>query len=120
MLSRLHIIRPLFLLLLGAAAQGFTACQSFCGFGDEPAPRCQTAATVRFPVCNVPDCAEHPTLLLLDDGRQLRPYGSEWADFQLQTGGTLPEHVLIDYKPEATPHVYTWLNATITCISPAQ
>ena len=113
-----------FPLLLSAAVISLSllaGCQSmpFCAF-DEPEPACATPASIRYPICNVANCPEHPILLLLDNGQELRPFGSDWDAFQTSSAGNLPERVLISYKPEATPAVHTWHNATITCISAAQ
>jgi hypothetical protein len=109
------------LLSVAALGQGLLAgCQSMPFCGEEPEPSCATPATLRYPVCNVANCPEHPVLLLLANGQELRPFGADWDAFQTSSAGNLPEHVLISYQPEATPAVHTWRNATITCISAAQ
>ncbi|RAK63453.1 hypothetical protein [Hymenobacter edaphi] len=112
-------MRPFLLLLATAAAGLLTGC-SLCNDPDAPAPACTTPAAVRYPVCNVANCPDHPILLVLNDGRELRPFGPDWDAFQTANASALPEQVMISYKPEATPAVHTWHNATITCISAAQ
>ena len=102
-------------LVLGAASL-LTGCNTLVSTED-PAPGCDTPATIQFPICNVLHCPDHPTLLLLNDGTQLRPYGSEWDNFYNSLGNNTPDQVKISYTPEATPAVYSWLNASITCIS---
>ncbi|RTQ48176.1 hypothetical protein EJV47_17245 [Hymenobacter gummosus] len=110
-----------FALFLPIVALGLLAgCQSMPFCGEAPEPSCTTPASIRYPVCNVANCPQHPVLLVLNDGRELRPFGSDWDDFQTSTASNLPERVLISYKPEATPAIYTWSNVTITCISTAQ
>lgn len=111
-------------LLLAASAAGLlTGCEAlpFCGFAEEPAPAvvCSTPATILYPVCNVLHCPDHATMLRLADGKVLNPRGQDWTNFQATTGTTMPTRVLINYTPEATPAIYTWGNATITCISVA-
>lgn len=107
------------LLLVTGAAGLLTGCEPLpmCGKPD-PSPRvvCRTPATILYPICNVLHCPDHPTLLRLADNSTLNPRGQEWLNFQAGST-TLPTRVLINYTPEATPALYPWFYATITCIS---
>ncbi|MCC3159447.1 hypothetical protein LJ737_19555 [Hymenobacter sp. 15J16-1T3B] len=109
-------MRPFLPLLAAVTSALLTSCE-LCNDPMEPEPACATPATVRYPICNVANCPEHPILLVLNDGKELRPFGGEWDAFQATYPSALPEQVLISYKPEVTPAVHTWQNATLTCIS---
>lgn len=111
------MLRQLPRLLTIAATGLLSGCGTTLFCGEDPEPICSIPATVQYPVCQVASCAEHPTLLTLQDGQQLRPFGPDWDTFLAATASSLPEQVLISYQPEATPAVHTWHNATITCIS---
>ena len=101
-----------FALLLGAALA--TACTKCT----EPLPNnCSIPATVQYPICNVLNCPSHPILLVLANGQQLNPSGPVWDNFWASTQNTFPQEVKIEYTPLATQAIYTWSNATITCIS---
>lgn len=108
------------LLLSASAASLLTGCETLptCDKpGSSPAVTCSTPATILYPVCNVLHCSDHPTMLRLADNKTLNPLGPEWTNFQAGNSNARPTQVLINYKPEATPAVYPWGYATITCIS---
>jgi hypothetical protein len=88
---------------------------------NEPHPdSCATSATLQYPMCNVLNCAQHPILLVLADGRQLKPSGAVWDGFWSNANGPVPQRVRISYQLLPTEAIYTWGNAEISCISAAQ
>jgi hypothetical protein len=102
-------------IMLGALLA--TACTT-CGGDEAPRPAsCQTLVTVRYPICNVAFCQQHPLLLALPDGRQLNPSGPVWEGFRSTLGPSAPQRLLIDYTLLPTQAIYTWGNADITCVS---
>ncbi|WBA43553.1 hypothetical protein [Hymenobacter canadensis] len=88
---------------------------------DEPQPdSCNTSATIQYPLCNVLNCAQHPILLVLADGRQLKPSGAVWSSFWSNLGTPAPQRVRMSYQLLPTQAIYTWGNAEISCISSVQ
>ena len=96
-----------------------TGCTT-CGGEDEPRPStCSTLVTIEYPICNVASCPQHPVLLTLANGRQLLPSGPTWDGYRSSAGPDAPRQIRIDYEPLPTLAIYTWGNASITCISSA-
>jgi len=92
------------------------ACSKNCK--EEPQPgNCSTPATIQYQSCRVLNCAQHPILLILANGQQIKPLGPAWESFWSNIGTMNPKQVKIDYEPLATPQIYSWGNANITCIS---
>jgi hypothetical protein len=84
---------------------------------EEPQPgNCSIPATVQYQTCRVLNCAQHPTLLILANGQQLKPAGPAWDHFWSNMITLAPQQVRIDYQPLPTQHIYPWTNANIICI----
>lgn len=110
-------LRPLLALCFGAAA--LAGCQAI-GHDDAPAPACATPATVTLhPSCWVLNCTEHPVLLTLGDGQQLRPQGATWDAYWRSRTPESSDQLLVSYSPLATLTIYTWSEADITCVTEA-